>query len=68
MTTLVNNLLLSVLVVVGLIVLVAMGKVPSDVGVPIIATIGGVHVGGQLSSPTPIVTPVTGNPPPVPPK
>lgn len=39
------SFLLALVALVGVIVLVALGKVPTDVGVPIIATLGGSSVG-----------------------
>lgn len=60
MTALIQNLLVSVLVVVGLIVLMALHDVSAATGIPIIAGLAGVHVGANLS-PSTSVTPVTRN-------
>ena len=46
----VSNQLVTVVALVGLIVLVAMGKVDSNVALPIIVGLTGVHVGANLQS------------------
>jgi hypothetical protein len=43
---------LSALVIVGLIVLIALGKVQADVGVPIIVALAGVHAGATINQPS----------------
>lgn len=56
MTQFLNNYALSLVVAIGLIVLTALNDVPSNVSVPILAGLAGVHLGNQLSS-TPTVPP-----------
>ena len=56
---LIATLLLPLIVVIGLIVLVALGKVTADVAVPIIAGLAGVHLGANATIP-----PSTGGKPP----
>ena len=53
-TFLLNNFL-SVIVATGLIVLIAVGKVPYNVGLPLIVALTGVHIGAGLAT-TPVVT------------
>ena len=48
-----STLAASVIALVGLIVLVALGKVSADVGVPLIAALGGAHVGASAALSTP---------------
>ena len=43
-------LVIPLVVVVGLFVLIALGKLDASVGVPIIATIGGVHGGAVIAN------------------
>lgn len=57
MIDLVNNLLISVLALIGLIVLVAMGKVDSAVALPVIVGLAGVHIGANISTPPSTPTP-----------
>lgn len=51
---------MSLVTIVGLIVLIALGDVTATAGLPIIAGIAGVHIGANVASPT-NVTNVTGN-------
>lgn len=57
MNNLIQSLLVPVIVVVGLIVLVALGKVSAAVAVPVITGLAGVHLGANL--PTTSSTPTT---------
>ena len=66
MTNLIQTLLLPLVGLIGLVVLIALHDITAAVGVPIIAGIIGVHLGANLP-PTPAVTPVTRNLPPLPP-
>ena len=54
---LIQSLLVPVIVVVGLIVLVALGKVSAVVAVPVITGLAGVHLGANL--PATLSTPTT---------
>lgn len=48
-----STLAASVIALIGLIVLVAIGKVSADVGIPIISVLGGAHVGAAAALATP---------------
>ena len=56
MSTLIQNLTLPLVAVVGLIVLIALHDVTAAVGLPIIAGIVGVHIGAYLPNPAPNTT------------
>ena len=60
MANLLQNLAIPVLALVGLVVLVALGKVSANVGIPLIVAIAGVHTGATIATPN-------GNRPPRPP-
>lgn len=53
MVSLLNNYLVTVIAIVGLIVLTAMNKVSASVAIPLIVTLTGVHVGSNLASNVP---------------
>lgn len=46
----INSAIISLVALVGLIVLIAMGKLTADVGLPVITAIAGVHVGAGISN------------------
>lgn len=59
MANLVQSLTLPLVTVVGLIVLIALGDVSANVGIPVIVTVAGVHIGANLpttigTTPTPV--------------
>lgn len=60
-STLVQNLAVTIIVAVGIIVLIALDKVSANVGVPILAGLAGVHIGANAAT-TPS-TPTTPTPP-----
>lgn len=77
MVSFLNNYLVSLVTVAGLIVLVAMGKATYAEVAPAILLLAGVHVGANASTPTatvveqpvpvvPVAAPVTPPPPSVP--
>jgi hypothetical protein len=53
----IQTLAVSVIGLIGIVVLIALGKLDSGTGIPLIALIVGVHAGSGLQ--TPAVTPVT---------
>lgn len=61
-----SPIVVSLTSLVGLIVLIALGKLTADVGVPIIAALAGVHIGSGtiLAASAPPVAPPGGSPPP----
>lgn len=59
MTNLVQSLLVPLVVIVGLIVLVALGKLNATVAVPVIVGLAGVHLGANLPNNTVATTTVT---------
>ena len=65
MNTLVNNLLVPLVTIVGLIVLVALHDISANVAIPVIVGLAGVHTGANLSNPAPTSaeTPATGGDP-----
>lgn len=57
MTTILNNIFTpSVIAIVGLIVLIALGDVTAAVGVPVITGLAGVHLGANINGTTTTTT------------
>lgn len=52
-SNLAQTLLIPIVAIIGIIVLIALGKVTSGVGIPIIAALAGAHLGASITKGTP---------------